>query len=79
MSDIYKLIFFIQLFELIFSFTLVYPRTYPEFVDVDIPNLGKLRGKTGKSFFTGRTIYHFLGINYAVSPSKDRRFQVRNK
>ncbi|KAK6632434.1 hypothetical protein RUM44_007476 [Polyplax serrata] len=47
-----------------------------EFVDVDVPGLGKIRGKVGESFFTRRPIYHFLGVNYAEAPSKEKRFKT---
>lgn len=44
--------------------------------EIEIPQLGRIKGKIEKSYFTHRRIYHFLGINYAKSPSGNRRFQV---
>ncbi|KAL0274206.1 UNVERIFIED_CONTAM: hypothetical protein PYX00_006685 [Menopon gallinae] len=41
---------------------------------VDLPNLGRLKGRLGKTYFTKRDISLFYGINYARPPSGTRRF-----
>lgn len=43
---------------------------------VQLPNLGFLKGSTSRTALTNETIYQFLGIKYAESPSGLRRFKV---
>jgi len=48
-------------------------RSRPE---VEIPELGVLRGILTETYFSKRPIYNFLGVSYAAPPSGNQRFQV---
>lgn len=43
---------------------------------VKIPGLGILHGSITFGLWTNKTIYQFLGVKYAKSPSGSRRFKV---
>lgn len=45
---------------------------------IQLPKLGCLRGTTTQTARTNETIYQFLGIKYAESPSGPKRFKVIN-
>lgn len=43
---------------------------------VNLPNYGQLQGSIGYTAWTNRTIFQFLNVPYAESPSGLRRFQA---
>lgn len=45
-------------------------------LNVTSEDFGTLIGSTTKSAWTGQTIFQFLGVRYAQSPSGSRRFKV---
>lgn len=45
-------------------------------VQIDIPQLGKVRGRKLESAWTGRIIYQYFDIKYGESPRGERRFKV---
>lgn len=55
------------------------PRNYYAFTRnavVNLPNYGVLQGSIGKTKWTQKIFYQFLGVKYAESPSGPRRFKV---
>lgn len=47
-----------------------------ESVNVTTPELGTLVGSTGRTAWSSKIIYQFLGVRYALSPSGENRFKV---
>lgn len=43
---------------------------------VNLPKYGGLQGSIGYTAWTNRTIFQFLNVPYAESPSGNRRFKV---
>lgn len=43
--------------------------------NVNLPNYGDLQGSLGYTAWTNRTIFQFLNVPYAESPSRSRRFK----
>lgn len=43
---------------------------------VSLPKLGRLKGSTVQTARTNETIFQFLNVKYAESPSGERRFKV---
>lgn len=44
--------------------------------NVNLPKYGQLQGSIGYSAWTNRTIFQFLNVPYAESPSGPRRFEA---